>query len=63
MFDIGYAYLETNPVTRLANPLMQRLADQLDVSVALAAPDGLDMLYIAHRTSAHSASARCCRWA
>ncbi len=58
VFDIGYAYLETNPVTRLANPLMQRLADQLDVSVALATPDGLDMLYIAHRTSARIATLR-----
>ncbi|MDG0063396.1 MULTISPECIES: IclR family transcriptional regulator [Burkholderia] len=58
VFGIGYAYLETNPVTRLANPLMQRLADQLNVSVALAAPDGLDMLYIAHRTSAGIATLR-----
>ncbi|MGK8208440.1 IclR family transcriptional regulator domain-containing protein [Burkholderia cenocepacia] len=37
---------------------MQRLADQLDVSVALGAPDGLDMLYIAHRTSARIAALR-----
>ncbi|WP_230956405.1 IclR family transcriptional regulator [Burkholderia pseudomultivorans] len=58
VFGIGYAYLETNPVTRLAHLPMQQLADRLDVSVALAAPDGLDMLYIAHRTSAGIATLR-----
>jgi DNA-binding IclR family transcriptional regulator len=58
VFGIGHAYLETNPVTRLAQPLMQQLADRLDVSVALAAPDGLDMLYIAHRASSGIATLR-----
>jgi DNA-binding IclR family transcriptional regulator len=58
VFGIGHAYLMTNPVTRLAHPLMQRLANRLDVSVALAAPNGLDMLYIAHRTSARIATLR-----
>jgi DNA-binding IclR family transcriptional regulator len=58
VFGIGHTYLETNPVTRLAHPLMQRLADLLDVSVALATPNGLDMLYIAHRTSSRIATLR-----
>ncbi|MDR5825605.1 IclR family transcriptional regulator [Caballeronia sp. LZ043] len=58
VFGIGHAYLVSNPVTRLAHPLMQRLADRLDVSVALAAPNGLDMLYVAHRTSARIATLR-----
>jgi DNA-binding IclR family transcriptional regulator len=58
VFGIGHAYLESNPVTRLAHPLMQQLADRLDVSVALATPDGLDMLYIAHRTSSRIATLR-----
>jgi DNA-binding IclR family transcriptional regulator len=58
VFGIGHAYLETNPVTRLAHPLMQQLADRLDVSVALATADGLDMLYIAHRTSSRIATLR-----
>ncbi|MGQ7937562.1 IclR family transcriptional regulator [Paraburkholderia sp. D1E] len=52
VFGIGQAYLATNPVTRLAQPLMQQLADRLGVSVALAMPDHLDMLYIAYRYSA-----------
>jgi DNA-binding IclR family transcriptional regulator len=52
VFGIGQAYLATNPVTRLAQPLMQQLADRLGVSVALAMPDHLDMLYIAYQYSA-----------
>lgn len=55
---IGHAYLQTNPVTRLAHPFMQQLADRLNVSVALAVPDHLDMLYIAYRTSARIATLR-----
>jgi DNA-binding IclR family transcriptional regulator len=58
VFGIGHAYLETNPVTRLAHPLMQQLADQLDVSVALATANGLDMLYIAHRAGSRIATLR-----
>ncbi|WP_434666584.1 IclR family transcriptional regulator [Paraburkholderia sp. A3BS-1L] len=52
VFGIGQSYLATNPVTQLAQPLMQRLADQLGVSVALAVPDQLEMLYIAYRFAA-----------
>lgn len=56
--SIGHAYLETNPVRRAAQPVMQQLADRLDVSVALAIPDHLDMLYIAYRTSTRIATLR-----
>ena len=49
VFGVGHAYLATNPITRLAEPLMQQLADRLEVSVTLAVPDHLDMLYIAYR--------------
>ncbi|WP_061128087.1 IclR family transcriptional regulator [Caballeronia catudaia] len=52
VFGVGHAYLSTNPITGVAEPLMQRLADRLDVSVALAVPDHLDMLYIAYRYTA-----------
>lgn len=51
-FGVGHAYLSTNPITGAAEPLMQQLADRLDVSVALAVPDHLDMLYIAYRYTA-----------
>jgi DNA-binding IclR family transcriptional regulator len=56
IFGIGNTYLATNPVTRLAEPLMQQLADQLNVAVALAVPHHLDMLYVAHRYSARTST-------
>ncbi|GJH10297.1 IclR family transcriptional regulator [Caballeronia novacaledonica] len=56
--SIGHAYLEASPVTRLVNPFLQTLADKLELCVALAVPDHLDMLYIACRTSARIATLR-----
>jgi DNA-binding IclR family transcriptional regulator len=56
--SIGHAYLEANPITRAVSPLMQKLADKLDVGVALAIPHHLDMLYIACRTSVKIATLR-----
>ncbi|MBN3794944.1 helix-turn-helix domain-containing protein [Burkholderia sp. Ac-20392] len=58
VFAIGQAFVETNAVTRLAGPVLQRLADRLDVCVALAVPDHLDMLYVAHRTSSRISTLR-----
>ena len=51
VFAIGQSYLGSSPVRQRAQPLMQRLADRLGVSVALAVPDQLDMLYIAYQCS------------
>ena len=48
IFGIGNSYLATNPVTRLAEPVMQHLSDHLGVPVALAVPHRLDMLCVAH---------------
>ncbi|MFT4067834.1 IclR family transcriptional regulator [Paraburkholderia sp.] len=56
--SIGHAYLEANPVTRLAAPVMQELADKLHLSVALAVPHRLDMVYIAWRASSKIATLR-----
>ncbi|KWK80134.1 IclR family transcriptional regulator [Burkholderia ubonensis] len=56
VFGIGQAYLAANPVTPLAQPFLQKLADRLDASVALAVPDHLDMLYVAHRSGARIAT-------
>ncbi|KVS40593.1 IclR family transcriptional regulator [Burkholderia ubonensis] len=58
MFDIGQAYLAANPVTPLAQPFLQKLADRLDASVALAVPDHLDMLHVAHCSGARIATPR-----
>ena len=56
--SIGHAYLEANTVTRLVAPVMQKLADKLNLSVALAVPHRLDMVYIAWRASARIATLR-----
>ncbi|WP_045460681.1 IclR family transcriptional regulator [Caballeronia cordobensis] len=56
--SMGHAYLEANPVTRLVAPVMQQLADKLNLSVALAVPHRLDMVYIAWRASATIATLR-----
>ncbi|KWF02741.1 IclR family transcriptional regulator [Burkholderia ubonensis] len=55
---IGQAYLAANPVTPLAQPFMQELADRLDACVALAVSDHLDMLYVAHRSGTRIATPR-----
>ncbi|WP_061178363.1 IclR family transcriptional regulator [Caballeronia pedi] len=56
--SIGHAYLEANVVPRLVAPVMQQLADKLNLSVALAVPHRLDMVYIAWRASANIATLR-----
>lgn len=58
VFGIGQAYLAANPVTPFAQPFMQKLADRLDASVALAVSDHLDMLYVAHQSGARIATPR-----
>jgi DNA-binding IclR family transcriptional regulator len=55
---IGHAYLATNDLLQAAQPLLQELADRLDVSVALAVQDGVDMLYVDYRVSRKVATLR-----
>jgi DNA-binding IclR family transcriptional regulator len=55
---IGHAYLETSALVREVGPHLQQMAERLDVSAALAVPDGLDMVYIAYRTSSRVATLR-----
>lgn len=55
---VGHAYLATSELLQAAQPLMQELADQLDVSVALGIPDGFDMLYVGYRVSRNVATLR-----
>jgi DNA-binding IclR family transcriptional regulator len=56
--SIGHTYLQVNPITQVAQPIMQSLADKLNVSVALATADHLDMLYIGYCTGARIATLR-----
>ncbi|MFT4195843.1 IclR family transcriptional regulator [Ottowia sp.] len=55
---IGHAYLATNDLLQAAQPLMQALADQLGVSVALGIQDGIDVLYVGYCVSRKVATLR-----
>lgn len=46
--SLGHAYVEASPIMDVARPYMQALADRLNVSVALAVGDDVDMLYVAY---------------
>jgi DNA-binding IclR family transcriptional regulator len=55
---IGHAFISTSELLQTAHPFMQQLADRLNVSVALASGDGLDMLYVGYRASHRTATLR-----
>lgn len=55
---IGHAYLAGSEWLQAAQPLMQELADRLDVSVALGIQDGIDMLYVGYSVSRKVATLR-----
>lgn len=55
---IGHAYLANEDMLEAAQPLMQELADQLDVSVALSVQDDIDMLYVGYCVSRKVATLR-----
>jgi DNA-binding IclR family transcriptional regulator len=46
---IGHAFVSSNELLERANPLLQELGDRLNVSVALAHADHLDMVYVGYR--------------
>ena len=54
--SLGHAYVATSPVMPAVRSHLQALADRLDVSVALAVGDGVDMLYLAYCKSARIAT-------
>jgi DNA-binding IclR family transcriptional regulator len=45
---IGHAFIQASRIVQIAQPFMQTLANQLDVSTALAVGSQLEMLYVAH---------------
>ncbi|MGE8046895.1 IclR family transcriptional regulator [Pseudomonas monteilii] len=55
---IGQAFLESSPLVQRAQPFMQALADRLNLSVALAMPDQLEMLYITYCSGRNIATLR-----
>lgn len=56
--SIGHAFIEASPMLQKAGPFMQDLADRLDVSVALAIGNQLEMLYVAYRIGKRIATLR-----
>ena len=56
--SIGHSFIEASSLIRTCDPFLQALADKLNVSVALAVPNGLEMLYICYRTSSRIATLR-----
>ena len=55
---IGHAYLAGSDLLERANPFLQDLADRLNVSVALAIRDDLEMLYLGYRVGHKVATLR-----
>lgn len=49
---IGHALIEALPIRRIARPLMQRFATELNVWVSLGTADGNNMLVLEHAASA-----------
>lgn len=56
--SIGHAFTEASPLLEKARPFMQDLADRLNVSVALATGNQLEMLYIGYCTGKRIATLR-----
>jgi IclR family pca regulon transcriptional regulator len=44
---LGYAYLGSTPVARVAQPVLERIAETLHESSSLAVLDGFDIVYVA----------------
>ncbi|WP_083439025.1 IclR family transcriptional regulator [Herbaspirillum autotrophicum] len=55
---IGHRYLSNSPITRLAKPIMQAMADHHNMSVGLAVANQLDMIYIEYCNSSSIATLR-----
>jgi IclR family pca regulon transcriptional regulator len=51
--DLGYAYLSSIPVWRVAQPIMKEVVDQLDESCSIGVLDGTDVVYIARIPPKH----------
>lgn len=55
---MGHAFIVASDMLQAVQPLMQDLANRLDVSVALGIRDGLDILYVAYRASIQTGTLR-----
>jgi IclR family pca regulon transcriptional regulator len=46
ILDLGFAYLSSMPIWNLAEPVMERLVDQVKESCSAAVLDGTDIVYV-----------------
>lgn len=46
ILDLGYAYLSSMPIWELAQPVMERLSDQVGESCSAAVLEGSDIVYV-----------------
>jgi IclR family pca regulon transcriptional regulator len=46
ILDLGFAYLSSMPIWNLAEPVMQRLVDEVKESCSAAVLDGADIVYV-----------------
>jgi len=56
--SIGYSFLTRSEMVQAFDPFLRRLADSLNVSVALAVGNGLEMIYVGYRAGHHSSTLR-----
>ncbi|MFI6350986.1 IclR family transcriptional regulator C-terminal domain-containing protein [Streptomyces sp. NPDC050560] len=52
VLELGYAYLSSVPLPRLAEPHLEKLVDQVHRSASLAILDGTDIVYVARTAHA-----------
>lgn len=55
---MGHAFVQSSPILGIAVPLMQCVADRLNVSVALAMPEDVHMVYLAYAPAKRIATLR-----
>lgn len=55
---LGHAFLRTLPIRRLAEPLMQELANRYEMSVALGVGEGANMVYLVYCAGAQTVTMR-----
>ncbi|MES2355139.1 MAG: IclR family transcriptional regulator [Pseudomonadota bacterium] len=58
VLSLGYSLLANNDVRRIARPLMQELADEVQASVSMGARDRLNMVYVENCRSSSTVTLR-----
>jgi IclR family pca regulon transcriptional regulator len=51
VLSLGYAFLSSTPLPRLAQPILDRIGEKTDEIASIAVRDGEDVIFLAHSTS------------